>query len=103
MHQLPNSVHAVDLTGKLLPCWHTGQPVLVVLEDDTFLPLFTDVERLHAHMKSSGVQGYKVMHVDHGPSFLASVIGQVRVMLDPWFTDRGTTRFTEVKASPDQN
>ena len=98
MHQLPIPDRHIVITGNLMP-WRLDceQPVLVFIEQIPFLPIFTTEARLRQTMQDIGISDYKIKQIEDGREFLESVIDQIRIASDPWITDRGTTRFTEVK------
>lgn len=76
------------------------QPFLLRLEGVEFLPIFSTQEKLEAALELAGMDkdvAMQVKRIDSGVAFLESVAGFVRVMVDPWITPEGNTRFVEVK------
>ncbi len=99
------TIKSLSVEGFVLP-W-TSQPVLLQFNgcEDYFLPIFSNVEKLHAAMtylqgrNAVPKQEYTVKQVDPGgqADFLESVFaGGVRVMVDVQFIDNNRTRYTEV-------
>lgn len=80
----------------LLP-WQLAdeQPVFIKLEDVVFVAVFTTEEKLTAAARIFNCS-YRIKQIDNGIEFLDSVTPHVRVMVDPWITAQGNTRFTEV-------
>lgn len=101
MHQRSNNIKSISLTGKIFP-FKDGQPVGVVVENVTFLSLFSTEEKLHFSMEMMGVSDYSIKQIDDHTEFLDSIQGSgIRVMLDPYLaiheTEGPVTRFTEIK------
>jgi len=88
----------IDLKDKLIAVYiDDDQPVLFYLGGTFFLPLFSTPEKLVEAMAIAGVKAFHVKTITDHDDFLDSVAGQVRLMLDPWRTEHGTTRFTELR------
>jgi hypothetical protein len=75
------------------------KPFLLDLEGIKFLPVFSTEEKLIEALERVGLGDVKleIKRIDCGTLFLESVAGLVRVMVDPWITPEGNTRFVEVK------
>lgn len=90
----------VSLGGLLLP-WHEGQPSLIELPGagDSYLvavALFSTLEKLESAMKAVAVPYQSVKKIDDSRSFLVSIPPQILVVVDPWITPEGTTRYTQL-------
>lgn len=96
MKQVSDKVKEITVIGKLIATFLNGQPVNVILEDTIFICIFSTKEKLETSMKEMNIDQYKIKEITDGPDFLDSV-KEYRVMLDPWITERMTTRFTEIK------
>lgn len=73
-------------------------PVLFKVEGIYFLPIFSSVEKYETAMKLSNLPDpAKMQVVTDKTEFFLSISGKVRVMLDPWVTEEGNTRFLELK------
>jgi hypothetical protein len=75
------------VTGKFLP-WRilTRQPVLIDIDGETFLPIYSTVEALKKSIDSlAGLpEDYSIKKIDDGCQLLLGLIGtSVRVALDP--------------------
>ncbi len=83
-----------DITGTFMP-WLKGQPVVIHIEGEIFVPVFSSVGKLHASVKDFGDPGcYSIKVVDNGNDFLASINeAGISVCLDP-HRDGKVTRFT---------
>ena len=90
---------SVTVTGKLFP-WDKDHPV-------TFFPvgsplphmmLFDTEAMLHVFMRTvcEGDE-YTIKLIENGPEFLASVPGSIVVAVNPWFTDEGKVRYTQLQ------
>lgn len=103
----------MDLGDKLLlspfrevpeaPC---DQPVFIRMPniDTLFVAVFMEShgrsaeELLEESMEECGVEEYKIKQVDDVEEFIESVCSQgCRIMLNPYRTDAGTTRWTELE------
>lgn len=78
-----------------------GQPVLFEFEGVHFLPIFTSIGKFADAMIQTFAPARRdeikpQVITDHA-EFIDSVAGKVRLMLDPWITEAGTTRFTELR------
>ena len=99
MTELPEPIKVVNVTGFLIGVYvDTEQPVFFMLEGIQFLPIFSTVEKYEQAMRTACLPGpAKIKKITDHAEFLDSVNGKVRLMLDPWLTERGTTRFTELR------
>ncbi len=99
MNRLDRPLARMNLTGMFFPAYlDDDQPCLVVLEGVHFLPIFSTVEKLQEQLPIiNPLAPTKVKQITDGRECLESVLGYgLRVMLDPYVTDHGTTRWTEV-------
>lgn len=96
MHRISDQIKDIVITGKLVPFYDNGQPVMMEFGDseDKFVFIFSDMEKLREAMVDISYDSVK--QIDDGPEFVRSVLPQARIALDPWKTDQGTTRWTEV-------
>lgn len=91
----------INVTGYILGVFvRSNAPVLFTLEGIEFLPIFSTKEKADDAMliAFSPEERDKItlkVITDH-QDFIDSVKGKVRLMLDPWLTEHGTTRFTEL-------
>ncbi len=90
----------VVLTGMVLP-WHSGMPSLIELPGagNTWLEavvVFSTVEKLEAAVKAIGLPCERIKKIDEHWEFLASIPPELLVVVDPWVTPQGTTRYTQV-------
>jgi hypothetical protein len=85
----------INVTGYVLP-WRLDedQPVMVELNGTFFVPVFSTEAKLNESLLAKQVK-FAIKHIHNGSEFLASCLPQMRVMVDPWITDHGTTRWTE--------
>lgn len=106
MKRISEDFRTVDLTGHFL-AYSAGKPLMLKLEDTLFLPVFSTPEKLTETFELAGVTEMITIKIitDVG-EFLDSVHSMrgsahtMRVMMDPWVTEEGNTRFTEVLANP---
>lgn len=96
-------VKEVSLTGMIFP-WKYGQPVLLSMpmSDALYLALFDSEVDLRAVMDKVGVPFDGIKLIDNGSEFLQSLPealgGQpLKIILNPWFTEGGTVRYTEIQ------
>jgi len=88
----------IEKSGYLLP-WDkdNDSPCMIMIEDVRFIPVFSDEEKLNAHLEFTKykctVSTKMITDVD---DFLESV-QPYRIALNPRATERNTTRFTEIK------
>jgi hypothetical protein len=84
----------VSITGNLMP-WNTDRPVMVIIEGQRFVPVYSSEDKLRASMVECGWdQEYTIKQVTDGRDFLDSLNeARVFVCLDPHLVD-GVTRFT---------
>lgn len=103
-HRTGKPAESVTLTGLLMG-WYQNTNTPVVLKvigagDRFYLPLFEDPEYAVKFLGHSGVvygeafAGFK--QVDDGPEFLDSISPEVGIMVNPYFTEEGKVRWTEV-------
>ena len=98
MRRVNDREHHVNITGWCLWTTADAQPFLVELEGVLFLPLFSTAERARACPEVAAWTGpsLHLKQVSDRAEFLATVAGRVRVMIDPWITDQGNTRYVEL-------
>ena len=94
----------IELSGKVMGWYsNTEQPVMIKVlgaGDRFYLPLFDDPEYAVKFLGHAGVvygqafTGFK--QVSDGPEFLSEIPTEIGVMVNPWFTDEGKVRWTEV-------
>ncbi len=98
MKRVSDKVVMMDVTGYVFP-WNGAQPVYVDVEGAIFLPLFSSAEKLREMMMKTAVAYVSIKQVvGDQMEFLTSFppdLG-VRIMVDPWVTDEGNTRFKEL-------
>ncbi len=95
---LPN--RAVNVKGMFIGVYLDGSgPVFLKLEKQTFLPIFSTADKYNEAMKIANITGAKIQIITDHNEFMDSVYGKVRLMLDPYLTDHGTTRFAELSPS----
>lgn len=99
MIQLNEQSKPIAKSGYLLP-WDADaeQPCMILIEDVQFIAVFTDEEKMQKHLE---LVKYKckvtTKLINDTDEFLDSV-QPIRVALNPWLTERFTTRFTEIKS-----
>ena len=94
----------VALTGKVFPWDPTiDNPLLLRMEESPahYLACFSSADALRAMMAKLGITGYTIKLIQDGLEFHSSlpstVGGQIlHVILDPYFTEQGRIRFTQV-------
>jgi len=89
------------LNGLLLGLFEDdNQPLLFTLEGQLFIPLFTTKEKYETAKQTACAniqRPIKLKVITDHDEFLDSIPTTIRIMVDPWATDRGTTRWTEIK------
>lgn len=93
----------ISLTGCLIPSLANRQPVLLRMHgsNDLFLPVFSTHEKLVAGMALANTPYDRIQEIQDGAEFLASLEENtvvIRVIVDPYKHESGTTRFLEVFA-----
>jgi hypothetical protein len=91
----------LNLEGLLL-LWRGDQPVLIVIDgaDSWCLPIFSTKGNLDYAAEVFGLE-YETIKQVAGPDFCDSAwAGGIRIVLDPYKTERGTVRYLEVCPSP---
>jgi hypothetical protein len=76
-----------------------NQPMLFTLEGQLFIPLFTTPEKYEEAKRTACAnirRPIKLKVITDHNEFLDSIPDTIRIMVDPWATDRGTTRWTEI-------
>lgn len=69
------------------------KPVLMQLEGEFFLPVYSSLEKLRRSYAEAGVGDFlKIKQVTDVREFLDSVEG-MKVVMDPWITEEGNTRY----------
>lgn len=106
MKQVSDIPTPIESSGYLLP-WNKAenQPCLILIEDAVFVPIFSDKEKLDAHLEFTKYKfEVSIKQIDNTDEFVDSVTPHYRVALNPRPTERNTTRFTELKLnSANQN
>lgn len=74
--------------------------------DDLYIPIFSTVAKLNAMMKQTKIPFKSIKRIDDGPNFLDGIRNskppeghpdvQVKIAVDPYYTKRGTVRFTQI-------
>lgn len=88
----------VTLTGRLL-AWKAGTPVLLRMAgapDAHYLACFSTPMLLERTMARLGASFDKIKRVDDGNEFLRSIPAAITVIVDPYWTDEGRVRFTQL-------
>ncbi len=101
MNKVPNVPdRKISVAGMFMGVYvDDNSPVLFALEGVEFLPIFSTSVKFHAAMGRAALRcPAKIQQITDHAEFIDSVRGKVRLMLDPWTTDHGTTRFTELLA-----
>ena len=96
MRQL-SAARRLDITGYVLP-WqaYRNQPLLVVIETETWLPIYSSSKRLKNSLREMKIRGCTIKQIDDGPDFLRSITEQgLRVCLDLRH-ENGNARFARV-------
>lgn len=84
------------IQGHYLAFYEDDQPVVLYLDDQPFVGLFSSPSRLAEAMHVVSVRNYRLKQVASAEAFLDSLDGQqVRICLDPRVVG-GKTRFTEL-------
>jgi hypothetical protein len=87
----------VTLTGKCF-AWFGDAPSLIELPGAGMaLAVFTTVEKLAAMVEAVALPCDSIKQITDTWEFLNSVPPEVLVVIDPWRTPQGTTRYMEVK------
>lgn len=95
MRRLSDEFRRSGVTGMLF-LWKDGQPGLISIEGVQLFPVFSTLEKLREHQDRTERWDYSVKQIDDGSAFIASLQGQIRLIIDPSITPEGNTRFTEV-------
>ena len=98
-----NVAKYVSLTGMLFP-WNGQAPVMLnmPMSDFLYLPCFSTEKKLEGCLERAGISWRSIKHIDDGREFVESVprtdgVQEIKIILDPYWTEKGTVRFTEVK------
>ena len=91
----------LDITGYIFP-WVNGGPFTCQMPGSEFdyLPCFRHPDNLARFMRELGASFDTVKLIVHGGEFLDCVPPQVRVILEPSYTDKGTIRYTLITLAP---
>lgn len=96
---------AISIEGFILPMW-LGHPVLFEIPgvDVPVVVIFSSFETLAEGKRS--LKDYRhdnLKKITNPTEFLASMPrdGSVQIIIDPVLTDKGTTRYKQVKLQPD--
>jgi hypothetical protein len=88
----------LDIDGYILPL-RRGQPVWLEIPGlpGHALPIFSDQAALdRAEVELPGFSYDRRQKIDDGPEFLSSIPQNIDVIIDPWITERQTTRYRRV-------
>lgn len=90
----------IVLTGMFLP-WYAGTASCIDLPGagDTYLKavvVFSTVAKLEAAVKLIALPCERIKKIDEHWEFLASIPADLLVVVDPWITPEGTTRYMQV-------
>lgn len=87
---------AKSIGGTYLAFYEDDSPVVIFLDDQPFVGVFSTAAKLAESMGQMQVQNYRLKQIANPDDFLNSVTGQqVRICLDPRVVN-GKTRFTEL-------
>jgi hypothetical protein len=98
--RVDDMTHVVMIGGCFLP-WQNGHPVYLQLDgtDDMFIAIFSDAGKLRAMIGDYD----NIKQIDDPVEFLGSLPftlpdgNRLRIMLNPYYTEQGTTRFKEIQ------
>jgi hypothetical protein len=94
-----NPTRDITLNNALFP-WYTdtAQPVLAIVtgSDNFHLPCFSSIEKLALFMNQAGIKYDSVKQIEDEREFLSSIPLDILVILDPYYTPKGTVRYTQV-------
>ena len=94
--------HEVTIEGCLVGMHEDNQPVFIELDSvapAVLLPIFTSRGTLARAKRGMPSYRYdRLVRIEYGPDFLASIPndGSIEVVLDPWVTPEGNTRFKRI-------
>lgn len=84
------------INNHYLAFYPDGSPIVLFLDNQPFVCVFSTTRRLQEKMEIVGIDKYQMKHIIHQDDFFKSLDGHpVRVMLDPYL-HMGKTRFTEL-------
>jgi hypothetical protein len=91
-----SELKSVSITGYAMALYDNdpSDPVLIMIENQTFLPVYSTAEKLNASMELMNIKDFTVKRITDGADFLESV-GDLQVCADPYIHN-GNTRFTLV-------
>lgn len=100
--ELVGKIATVNVTGYLLGMWSAGNPVIITIPGDGyFLPLFSTKEKYDSLAAFGHFEEATCKKIEDHKEFVQSIMenepfrnGTIRLIVDPWITDKGTTRFT---------
>lgn len=94
----------MTISGMLLAFWKgAASPITIIIENEQCLPIYSEKEKLETSMKDLKIEEYDIKQIDNGAEFLESVIPHFRVVLNPYITPEGNTRFTNIQPIKDDN
>jgi hypothetical protein len=83
MRRVNNKLYIVDVTGYVFWVFEDNQqPVLMELDNNQFLPVFTTPEKA-AVMREKVAESLRLKQITDHHEFCDSVAGKVRVVVDP--------------------
>ncbi len=94
MRALSDQVRNINITGMFMP-WNRDRPVMIRIEGQLFVPIYSAEDKLHASMLECGWRAdYTIKQILDGRDFLNSLTEQgLPVCLDPHHVGE-VTRFT---------
>jgi hypothetical protein len=100
MIQLNEQSKPIKKSGYMLP-WDADaeQPCLILIEDVEFIAVFSDEVKLHEHLELMKYKCKVTIKLIHDTDEFLDSVQPFRVALNPWITERFTTRFTEIKTT----
>ncbi len=96
MKQISSELKNVNVEDMFIGMYGENKPFLLVLEGIKFLPIFTTPEKLEETVLRCKVPPVSTKQITDQWDFLDSIVGKIRIMVDPWITPEGNTRFTEI-------
>lgn len=87
----------IDLAGYLCPFETETQPLLLNMPgtDDLFFAVFSTEPKLRSFLAAYRLSCSKIVQIADSRVFLDSVLGQVRVCVDPYRHENGRLRYLE--------
>lgn len=94
-----SNLKTINIDGYLMALYDNdpSDPVLIVIEGQRFLPVYSTAEKLRESMNKINVTDYTIKQITDGRDFLDSV-SNMNVCADP-YEHNGNTRFTNILGS----